>query len=163
MNCMRNFISVEVSKEPDLLEDEKIIRKSGTHPSLTLTASIEKSMQAIKSDSGLALIEHENIIRRWSPSIESKELGSKLSVQILGRIGTLCGCRIEQASDSADLMIKADTEQDLERGILKLERLNKVKVRSHLHYYWAPIFCSSLNNDPMPMLDAITDVSRSVK
>lgn len=154
---------MEVSKERDLLEDEKIFRKSGTHPSLTLAASIEKSMQAIKSDSGFALIEHENIIRRWSPSTESKELGSKLSLQILGRIGTLCGCRIEQASDSADLVIKADTEQDLEKGILKLERLNKMKVGSHIHYCWVPTFCFRLNNDPMPIPDAITDVSRSVK
>lgn len=128
MDCIRNFISVEASKELDLLEDEKIIRKSGTHPSLTLAALIEERMQAIKPDSGVALIEHENIIRRWSPSTESRELGSKLSLQLLGRIGTLCGCRIEQASDSADMLIKADTEQGLEKGSLKLERLNKMKV-----------------------------------
>ena len=160
---MKDFIALEVSKERDLLEDEKIVRKSGTHPSLTLAASIEKSMQAIKSDTEKTLIEHENIIRRWSPSTESREIGSRLSLQILGSIGILCGCRIEQANDSADLVIKADTEQDLERVILKLEQLNKMKVDPHRSYYCHPTFCSGLNNDPTPILDAITDVSRSVK
>ena len=161
MESMRKLISVEVSKEHDLLEDEKIVRKSGTHPSLTLAASIEKRMQAIKPDIGKALIEHENIIRRWSPSTESRELGSRLSLQLLGRIGTLCGCRIEQASDSADLVIKADTEQDLERVILKLERLSKMKVGPHRSFYRLPTFCS--RRDSMLIQDAITDVSRSMK
>ena len=159
---MREFISVEVNKKPDWLKDEMVIRLSGTHPSLTLAASMEKRMQAIKADS-VALIEHENIIRRWSSSSESRELGLKLSLQLLGRIGTLCGCRIERADDSADLLIKADTEQDIEKGILKLERLYKMKVGSHLHYDSLRTFCPWINYDPMPILHAITDVSRSMK
>ncbi len=28
---------------------------------------------------------HENIIRRWSPNIESQGLGSSLSVQLIGK------------------------------------------------------------------------------
>lgn len=133
VNCMREFISMQVNRERDWLEDEMVIRLSGTHPSLTLATSMEKRMQAIKTE-GAALIEHENIIRRWSSSTESRELGLKLSLQLLGRIGTLCGCHIERADDSADLLIKADTEQDIEKGILKLERLNKMEVGPQLHY-----------------------------
>ena len=162
MTCMREFIAVEVNKERDWLEDEMVVRLSGTHPSLTLAASMEKRMQAIKADS-TALIEHDNIIRTCSPSIESREHGLKLSLPLLGRIGTLCGCRIERADDSADLLIKADTEQDTEKGILKLERLNKMKVGPHLHYDSLRTFFPRSNDDAMPILDAITDVSRSME
>ncbi len=126
---MRDYISVEMNKKPDLFEDEKVIRKGGTHPKLTLAALIEKRMQTIKPNREVPLIEHENITRKWSPTSESKELGLELSLQLLGRIGNLCGCRIEQASDSADLLIKADRKQDLEKGISKLERLDKMMVR----------------------------------
>lgn len=123
---------MEKNKKPDLFEEEKIIRKGGTHPSLIRAAVMEaaltdKRMQAIKNGEG-PLIEHENIIRKWSPSGESKEVGSKLSLQLLGRIGNFCGCSIEHASDSADLWIKADREQDIEKGISKLERVNKMMV-----------------------------------
>ena len=128
MNSLGNFISAEKNEEPDVFEDKKITRISGTHPSLTLAASTEKRMQSIKPDGGVPLIEHENIIRKWSPSSESRELGSKLSLQLLGRIGNLCGCRIEHADDSAGLLIKADREHDVEKGISKLMRLNKMMV-----------------------------------
>lgn len=119
---------MEKNKEPDLFEDQRMVRKAGTHSNSTLAALIEKRMQVIKPNNGLTLIEHENIIRKWSPSSESKELGLKLSLQLLGRIENLCGCRIEQASDSAELLIKADREQDIEKGARKLERLNKMMV-----------------------------------
>lgn len=128
MNSIRTFISVEKNEEPDLFEDEKIIRKDGTHPSFTLATWTEKTMQAIKANGQIPLIEHENIIRKWSPSSESKELGSKLSLQLLGRIGNLCGCRVEHASDSAGLMIMADRDKNIEKAISKLERLNKMMV-----------------------------------
>ena len=128
MNSIRNFISSEKNQEPDVFEDKKITRISGTHPSLELAALTQTRMQAIKLDGEVPLIEHENIIRKWSPSIENRGLGPKLSLQLLGRIGNLCGCRIEHANDSADLLLKADREQDIEKGISKLERLNKMMV-----------------------------------
>lgn len=85
-------------------------------------------MHTIKSNGESSLIEHENIIRKWSPSSESKELESKLSLQLLGRIGNLCGCRIEHANDSVNLLIKADKEQDIEKAISKLKQVNKMMV-----------------------------------
>ena len=127
VHTVKNFISVERDRKSDLFEDEKVIRKGGSHPSFTLAASVENRMR-IQSQEGAPLIEHENIIRKWSPSSEIKELGSKLSSQLLCRVGSLCGCRIEQASDSAHFLIKADTELDVEKGTLKLERLNKMMV-----------------------------------
>ena len=128
VNSIRNFISKEKDHEPDVFEDQKITRISGTHPSSALAALTEKSMQAMKRDGGVHLIEHENIIRKWLPSIESKELRSKLGLQLLGRIEHLCGCRIEHTNDSAGLLLKADREQDVEKSISKLERLNKMMV-----------------------------------
>ena len=128
-----DFILGEKNKEPDMFDEKKITRKDETCPSLTRAAVTEaaltdKRMQVNNSNYREPLIEHENIIRKWSPSSESRELGSKSSLQLLGRIGDVCGCHIEQASDSADLWIKADTEQDIERGVSKLERLNKMMV-----------------------------------
>ncbi len=61
-----------MNKKPDLFEDEKVIRKGGTHPKLTLAALIEKRMQNIKPNREVPLIEHENITRKWSPTRESK-------------------------------------------------------------------------------------------
>ena len=119
---------METNKKPDLLDDEQIIRKRGTHPSLTSAALIEMETRTVKTNGEVPLIEHENFIKRWSPSCESKGLGSKLSIQILGMVGTLCGCGIDQTSGSADILIKADKEQAIEKGISKLEQLNKMMV-----------------------------------
>lgn len=128
MNSIRNFISAEKNQNPDVFEDRKITRISGTHPSLALAALTSTRMQTVKLNGELPLIEHENIIRNWSPSTESRVLGPRLGLQLLGRIGNLCGCRIEHANNSADLLLKADREQDIEKGISKLERLNKMMV-----------------------------------
>lgn len=166
VNSIRNLISVEKEKELEPFEDEKIVRKGATHPSLTLAALTEEKTQAIKPSREVPLIEHEVIVRKWSPSSESKELGSKLSLQLLGRIGNLCGCRIEQASDSADLLIKADREQDIEKGILKLKRLNKMMVSlSPLPVGFEPLLIdSSMAQTPCKLhWKSIADVSRSMK
>ena len=128
VNSIRGFISAEKNHEPDLFEDKKITRISGTHPSSALAALSEKRMQAMDHHNETALIEHENIIRKWLPSTESKELGLRFSLHLLGRIERLCGCRIEHANDSTDMLLKADKEQDVEKGISKLERLNKMMV-----------------------------------
>ena len=132
LNCLvesiRMFISAEKNHEPDLFEDKKITRISGTHPRSALAALTEKRMQAMKHDDEAPLIEHENIIRKWSPSTESKELGLRFPLRLLGRIERLCGCRIEHANDSADLVLKADREPDVEKGMSKLERLNRMMV-----------------------------------
>lgn len=136
LNCLvdsiRTFISAEKNHEPDLFEDKKVTRISGTHPSSALAALTEKRMQAMKHDDEGSLIEHENIIRKWVPSTESKELGLRFNVRLLGRIERLCGCRIEHANDSADMLLKADREPDVEKGISKLERLNKMMVSLYL-------------------------------
>ena len=132
VNSIKSFISAEKNHEPDLFEDKKITRISGTHPSSALAALTEKRMQAMKRDNEAPLIEHENIIRNWLPSTESKELGLGFNLLLLGRIERLCGCRIEHADDSADMLLKADREQDVEKGISKLERLNKMMVSRFL-------------------------------
>ena len=128
VNSIRAFVSAEKNHEPDLFEDKKVTRISGTHPSSALAALTEKRTQAMKHDSEAPLIEHENIIRKWLPSTESKEMGLKFNLRLLGRIERLCGCRIEHANDSADILLKADRERDVEKGISKLERLNKMMV-----------------------------------
>ena len=128
VNSMRNIITAEKDHEPDVFEDKKITRMGGTHPSLAPAASTETRMQAMKPNGEVPLIEHENIIRNWLPSTESKELGLDLSLPLLGRIGHLCRCRIEHMNDSAELLLKADSEQDIEKGISKLGRLNKMMV-----------------------------------
>ena len=128
VKSIRTFISAEKNHEPDLFEDKKITRISGTHESSALAALTEKRMQAMKHDNKPSLIEHENIIRKWLPSTESKEIGLGFKLGLLGRIERLCGCRIEHASDSAEILLKADRVQDVEKGISKLERLNKMMV-----------------------------------
>ena len=125
MDSIKSFISAEKNHEPDLFEDKKIIRISGTHPSSALAAMTEKRMHPMNE---APLIEHENIVRKWFPSTESKELGLRFNLRLLGRIERLCVCRIEHADDSADMLLKADREQDVEKGISKLERLNKMMV-----------------------------------
>ena len=128
MDSIKSFISAEKNHEPDLFEDKKIIRISGTHPSSALAALTEKRIHPMKRDNEALLIEHENIIRKWFPSTESKELGLRFNLRLLGRIERLCVCRIEHADDSADMLLKADREQDAEKCISKLERLNKMMV-----------------------------------
>ena len=128
LKSIKAAISANKNQEPDLLEDEHITRMSGTHPSLTLTALIKTRMQTSKPHGGVPLIEHENIIQKWSPETGGKGFGSDLSPQLLGRIGRLCGCCIEHAGDSAELLIKADRERDIDKGILKLEQVNKMTV-----------------------------------
>lgn len=129
MNSIRDFISAEKNQDPDVFEDRKITRISGTHPSsLALAALPSTRMQTIKLNGEVPLIEHENVIRKWSPNTESRGLGPTLGLQLLGAVGNLCGCRIEHANNSADLLLKADREQDIEKAISKLERLNKMMV-----------------------------------
>ena len=128
VNSIRIFISAEKNHEPDLFEDKKITRISGTHSSSALAILTEKRMQAMKHDNEAPLIEHENIIRKWSPTTESQELGLDFNLRLLGRIERLCGCRIEHPNHSADILLKADRVQDVEKGISKLERLNKMMV-----------------------------------
>ena len=145
VDSVRTFISAEKDHEPDLFEDKKVTRISGTHPSSALAALTEKRMQATKRDDEAPLIEHENIIRKWSPSTESKELGLRFPLRLLGRIERLCGCRIEHANDSADMLLKADREPDVEKGISKLERLNRMMVSRFL-----------FSKDPEPFLTGST-------
>ena len=128
VNSMTNRISVEKYKDLDPFEDGKIVRKGGTHPSLTLAALMGGNPQANRFNREVPLIEQENIIRKWSPTSEIKDTGSRLSFQLLGRVENLCGCRFEQASDSADLWIKADREQDIAKAVMKLKQLNKMMV-----------------------------------
>lgn len=85
-------------------------------------------MHAIEPNRELPLITHEKIIRRWSPSRENKGLELKSSLQLLERIEIICRCRIEQANESADFLIKADREQDIKKGFSKLKRVNKITV-----------------------------------
>lgn len=162
MKSIAICISVEKNQQPELFEYEKITRISGTHPSLTLAASTEERMQANKPISAIPLIEHENIIRRWSPSGERNEVGSKLSVQLLGMIGDLCGCRIEHVGNSADLFLKADREQDTHKGISKLEHVNKMMVS--LPVGFGPSFTGlTLQRLSELHLSPVTNVSRSMK
>ena len=128
VNSMTNLISVEKDKDLDPFEDAKIVRKGGTHPSLTLAALMGGNPQANRLNREVPLIEHENIIRKWSPTSEVKDVGSRLSFELLGRLENLCGCRFEQASNSADLWIKADREQDIAQAMVKLTRLDKMIV-----------------------------------
>lgn len=90
----------EDRQEPDVFEDEKIIRKGGIYRSLNLFSCFWKGKEVIKFHDEVPIIELENIIRRCSSSSERKEARSRLSLQPLGRVESLCGCRIEQASDS---------------------------------------------------------------
>ena len=113
---------------PELLEDDDITRISGTHPSLTPAAWNKSRMQTLKPNGGVPAIEHGKIIRRWSPGSEHEGHRSELSPQLLGRIADLCGCRIEHASDSAELLIEADRERVIEQVISKLEQVNKMRV-----------------------------------
>ena len=128
LRSIKGSISASKNQEPDLLEDDNITRISGTHPGLTFAAQTKTRIQTLKPNGELPLIEHENITRKWSPGSENKGLGLELSPQLLGWIGNLCGCRIEHASDSAEFLIKADRERDIDKGILKLERVNKMTV-----------------------------------
>ena len=130
VHSIKNVISMEKDRKLEPFEDEKISRISGTHESLLRAALPEKRMQAMMSNGQGSLIEHESIIRRWCPSTESKELGLQINLQLLGKVGDLCGCRVEHVIDSADLLVKADREQDIDNGILKLERLDKMMVSS---------------------------------
>lgn len=165
MNSVKGFISQEEEKESDIFEDKKILRKDGTHPSLTLAATIERRMQVNNPNVEVALIEHENIIRKWSPSSESKGLGLKLNLQLLGRIESLCGCRIEQASDSADFLIKADRVRDIERGMSKLERLDKMMVSLLPQQigFEALLIDSTMGQILIRLWNPIADLSRSMK
>lgn len=63
-NCMRKSVLIAVSQGLNLLEDEKIVQKSGIHSGFILTASMEKRIQIIEPDSEVVPIEHENTIRR---------------------------------------------------------------------------------------------------
>ena len=149
MNAIRHFISAEKNNEPDLFEDKKITRISGTHPSSALAALTEKRVQAMRRDNEAPLIEHENIIRKWLPSTESKELGLEINILLLGRIERLCGCRIEHANDSADMLLKADREQDVEKGISKLEQLNRMMVSLFLLFKGLGPFLTGSTTSPV--------------
>ena len=129
---MTNLISVEKDRDLDPFEDAKIVRKGGTHPNLTLAALMGENPQANRFNREGPLIEHENIIRKWSPTSEIKDIGSRLSFELLERVEKLCGCRFEQASDSVGLWIKADREQDIAQAMVKLKRLSKMMVKSSL-------------------------------
>ena len=163
VNSMTNLISVEKDKDFDPFEDGKIVRKEGTHPSLTLAALRGGKLQANRFNQEVPLIEHENIIRKWSPNSEIKDIGSRLSFQLLGRVENLCGCRFEQASDSADLWIKADREQDVVNAMVKLKRLDKMMVNLSSLLPGLECLLMDLSMAKTPHKVSSADVSRSTK
>ena len=163
VNSMTNLIFVEKDKDLDPFEDGKIVRKRGTHPSLTLAALMGGNPQANRFNREVPLIEHENIIRKWSPTSEIKDNGSRLSFELLGRVENLCGCRFEQASDSADLWIKADREQDIAKAMEKLKRLNKMMVSFSCLLPGLDFSLTGLSMAKMPHNLSSADISRSTK
>ena len=163
VNSMTNLISVEKDKDFDPFEDGKVVRKGGTHPNLTLAALMGGKPQANKFNQEVPLIEHENIIRKWSPTTEIKDIGSRLSLQLLGRVETLCGCRFEQASDSADLWIKADREQDIMKAMVKLKQINKMIVSLSPRLPGLECLLMDLSMAKIPHKVSSADVSRSTK
>ena len=152
--------------KPELFEDEMITRIRGTHPNSMRAASTEIRTQVLKSDGEVPLIEHENITRKWSPDSDKKGQGSRLSLPLLGKIGNLCRCRIEYVGDSTDLFIKADQEQDIEKGISKLKRLSKMAVcLSLLSAGFAALFIGSTMAQILREnhKNSIADVSRTMR
>ena len=163
VNSMISLISIEKDKDLDPFEDRKIARKGGTHPSLTLAALMGGNPQANRCNREVPLIEHENIIRKWSPTSETKDIGSRLSFELLGRVENLCGCRFEQASDSADLWIRADREQDIAKAMVKLKRLNKMMVNFSPLLPGLEFLLMDLSMAKTPHKLSGADVSRSTK
>ena len=163
VNSMTNLISVEKDKDLDPFEDAKIVRKGGTHPNLTLAALMGLNPQANRFNREVPLIEHENIIRKWSPMSEIKDIGPRLSFELLGRVEKLCGCRFEQASDSADLWIKADREQDITQAMVKLKRLSKMMVKPSPLLPGLEHSLMDLSMAEIPHKLSSADVSRSTK
>jgi len=86
------------------------------------------------SSEGL-LIEYQNIVRTWVPSKSGRDIGARVSDQMLSMIGGLCNCRIERLDESrSDVTLRGDTEQDIEKALLKLRVADEAAVRRRILY-----------------------------
>ncbi len=85
------------------------------------------------------LIDHEHITRSflatraWIPDKSGRQARIQIDDDLLPTIGDLCNCRIERPDDmSSTIVVKGDTEQNIERAFQKLKVMEQATVRLYI-------------------------------
>ena len=96
---------------------------------LRLTSGHVNNGHSSRPENGGLLIEHETVKRTWTPDQSGREIGSKISDNVIQKIGSLCSCRIDWTNKAVpDIEVKGDNEEDVGRAISKLGVMDKVEV-----------------------------------
>ena len=117
------------------IKEPRVTRVRGTNPKATKEESVKMATSQEELSSDNLLIEFQNITRTWVPSKNGRDIGARVSDQILSMIGDLCNCRIERLDESrSDVTLRGDTEQDIEKALLKLRIADEAAVRRCVLY-----------------------------
>lgn len=87
-------------------------------------AKVDKSDNTGSADQ--LLINHESISKNWKPMVANERTNNVLhfSAGPLNSIGNVTKCRIELAIDGTNVIVRGESEQNVDTAITKLEVLN---------------------------------------
>lgn len=128
IELVQNFIATEDGKEPEVFEEAKVTRKQGTKFKLTAASSVkfEQPMDnTVNEGANHFLIEFESKSQVWNSNH-----ADRIETHLLGQIESLCRCRLEKLGDT--ILVKGDTEQDIQKAISKLDTVDKMTVSPSL-------------------------------
>lgn len=75
------------------------------------------------------LIPHETFSRDWSSKKNVRSASRpRLDNRLLGLVGTLTNCRVELTVDEKKFTVKGETNEDVDKAMLKLDALDRWTV-----------------------------------
>ena len=75
------------------------------------------------------LIPHETFSRDWSSKKNVRSASRpRLDNRLLGLVGTLTNCRVELTVDEKKITVKGETNEDVDKAMLKLDALDRWTV-----------------------------------
>ncbi|MCJ1469281.1 hypothetical protein MMC07_007914 [Pseudocyphellaria aurata] len=134
---LSRYIVTESQKEPDMFDEFKVQRSADTQTEAELDpgeqfpaddAEQEDSDLVDEVDVDSPLIPHETFSRSWSTKRANPTTGAAeliFSTRFLGIIGNLTGCRVELEQDGNTVTAKAESQEQIDRAMSKLDVLDR--------------------------------------
>lgn len=98
-----------------------------------IEAKVDKSDNTDGADQ--LLINHESITKNWKPMVanERTNIGLHFGAGLLNNIGNVTNCRVELAMDGTNVVVRGESEQNVDTAVTKLDVLNNSFVSYNLH------------------------------
>ncbi len=131
MECSKEIATQTVTDVG--VSDEAV--QSNEVPTVTTDNDRRFSGSRNESNNDVFLIEHETITRTWTPDRKGGFINLRSKDHALGKIGTLCHCRLVHIDpESESIIIRGDCEEDIEKAISKLRVVDKAAVSLNATY-----------------------------